>query len=464
MRLLPALLVCGLAFPLLAAKKILYITHSAGFRHSSIEPSIVTLKAIGARSGVFELTATEDLAAISPTNFSGFDALLFFTSGELPLVEAQRRALIEFVRSGKGFGGVHSATDTLYLWPEYGEMIGGYFDGHPWVQEVAIDVEDPDFPGLERLAPRFRILEEIYQFRAFSRDRVRVLLTLDTSSVNLNAAGVNRTDGDFALAWCRRYGQGRVFYTALGHFDETWQDARFQAMLEGGLRWLVGEVEADALPRGGADAAPPVVAGAAGVASLVGPLDEHAPGSVVAIYGERLTSGSTFAAASTPLPRRLVGTRVELDGRPLPLYFASPGQVNAQLPFSLPAAGTAELKVWSVNRASDPVTIHLAPAAPVLVAGVRSANQLVLYATGLGALKEAIEEGAAAPAQPPLETRERPRVFINQGEAEVSFCGLAPTLVGVYQVNVTLPLGAGPGETDVSLEQNGRRSNRLVIR
>ena len=85
----------------------------------------------------------------------------------------------------KGFGCAHSATDTLYTWPEYGELIGAWFNGHPWTQEVSIRVEDPDHPIVRALAPSFRIADEIYQFRDFSRDRVHVLLSLDTSSVDL---------------------------------------------------------------------------------------------------------------------------------------------------------------------------------------------------------------------------------------------------------------------------------------
>ncbi len=205
----------------------------------------------------------------------------------------QKRDLLDFVRSGKGFGGAHSATDTLYTWEEYGDLIGGYFDGHPWVQEVRIDVEDPTFPGMQSVGDNFRIVEEIYQHRGFSRQNVRVLMTLDTRSVDLAAPGVNRTDSDFALTWCRRYGGGRVFYTALGHFDETWLDPRFQQVLEGALLWLTGEVDADASPR--VPAAPVIAEG--GIGSVAGAARQHAPGSIIAIYGRELTHGATASAS-----------------------------------------------------------------------------------------------------------------------------------------------------------------------
>jgi type 1 glutamine amidotransferase len=232
------LLLCAAAAPA-APKRVLYVTHSAGFVHGCLPTSCAVMKDLGARSGEFEVTCTEDLSLITADSLRDFDALYFFTSGELALSEQQKADLLAFVRDGKGFGGAHSATDTLYTWPEYGEMIGAYFNGHPWTQEVSINVEDPDDPIVGSLAPSFHIADEIYQFRNFSRENVHVLLSLDTSSVNLAAEGVARDDGDFPLAWRRNYGQGRVFYTALGHPDETWLDPRFQNILLNALRWLI---------------------------------------------------------------------------------------------------------------------------------------------------------------------------------------------------------------------------------
>src|SRR5262249_51468838 len=158
----------------------------------------------------------------------------------------------------------HSATDTFYTWPEYGELIGGIFDGHPWTQEAGVDVEDPQNPIVAHMAPSFRAFEEFYQFRAFSRDQVRVLLTLDTRTVDLGAPGVNRTDRDFALAWNRKYGDGRVFYSAFGHFPENFRNEPFRTMLSKALLWLVGEIEADATPRSGPSSPAPVVRTPAG--------------------------------------------------------------------------------------------------------------------------------------------------------------------------------------------------------
>jgi uncharacterized protein len=224
-----------------AKRKALYLTHSAGFKHDVLPVSEEIMKQIAARSGEFEIEATKDCSLLSRDNLKHYDAVIFYTTGELPISDAQKADLLAFIKSGKGFIGIHSATDTFYKWPEYGEMIGGYFDQHPWHKEVAINVEDRRHPATRHLGSAFKITDEIYQFKEFSRERAHVLLSLDTSTVDLTLPAVHRKDKDFAIAWCRDYGRGRVFYTALGHRAEVWQDDRFQQHLLGALRWVVGE-------------------------------------------------------------------------------------------------------------------------------------------------------------------------------------------------------------------------------
>ncbi|MBI3684657.1 MAG: ThuA domain-containing protein [Acidobacteria bacterium] len=444
------------AGPAEGARRVLHVIHSAGFRHDSVLTSVRAIEDIARRTGALEIVATEDLSRLTASVLRDFDAVFFFTSGELVLSDQQKRDLLDFVRQGKGFGGAHSATDTLYTWPEYGEMIGGYFDGHPWAQEAGMDIEDPDFPGLRDLAPGWRIVEEFYQFRSWSRDRVRVLMTLDTSTVDLKAEGVNRTDGDFALAWIRNYGQGRVFYTALGHFEDTWLDARFQKMLENALLWLVGEKEADASP-GGSTPQPNAVS------TVAGPAEGHAPGSIIAVLGERLTSGSSLEASRTPWPSKLAGTRVEVNGRPIPLSSVAPLEVRAQLPFDLTPGTTADLRVWSATRSSEPVPMRVVEASPVLVSGAVTGNVLLLYATGLGVVPGAVA-GVAPPSGSAMRTSTIPELRVNGAGAEVTFCGLAPTLVGVYQINAALPAGAAGPPYDVQVQMQGATSNRLTVR
>jgi uncharacterized protein len=229
------------AVPARAKHKVLYLTHSAGFKHDVLPVSETILKEIGDRSGAFEVTATQDCSMVSREGLKQYDAVVFYTTGELPFSDDQKAALLDFVKSGKGFVGIHSATDTFYKWPEYGEMIGGYFNDHPWHQDVTVNVEDTKHPATKHLGKSFQIKDEIYQFKDFSRERVHVLLSLDTNSVDLTKPNVHRTDKDFALAWCRNYGKGRVFYSALGHREEVWRDPRYQQFILGGLKWAMGE-------------------------------------------------------------------------------------------------------------------------------------------------------------------------------------------------------------------------------
>jgi uncharacterized protein len=223
--------------------RILYLTQSAGYKHDVLPFSERTLQQLGEKSGAFDSLATPDCSLINADYLKNFKGLVFYTTGELPLSEEQKQAFLDFVKAGKGFVGIHSATDTLYKWPEYGKLIGGYFDGHPWHQDVVIKVEDTTHPAVKDLAPSFKIKDEIYQFKDFSKDQVHVLLSLVNSSVDLTKPSVHRADKYFANAWTTSYGKGRVFYTALGHREEVWSDPRFQKHLVNGIRWAIGELE-----------------------------------------------------------------------------------------------------------------------------------------------------------------------------------------------------------------------------
>ncbi|MFN0168718.1 MAG: ThuA domain-containing protein [Bryobacteraceae bacterium] len=447
-----------LALPLLpATKRVLYVTHSAGFRHDSLPLSARVMDQVARETGKLEVVSTEDLSWITADRLRDFDVVFFYTSGELALSAAQKADLLEFVRQGKGFGGAHSATDTLYSWAEYGDLIGGYFDGHPWAQEASIEVEDPDHPAARHLAPSWRIVEEFYQFREFSRGRVRVLMSLDTRSVDLNRPGVNRTDGDFALAWVRDYGRGRVFYTALGHFAETWQDRRFQISLREALLWLARETEADARPR---PSAAPAIRSVTNAASFApGP---QAPGTIVSIFGENLTSGSTLAAASFPLPFKLAGTSVAIGGSAAPLLFVSPGQINAQIPFDA-KSGSVEVR----NPAAGVREGDLAAASPGIFAvalnPVRRGSVLTIYATGLGAVQPPVIPGEAAPAVPLSSTVVRPVVEIGGRSLDAAFSGLAPGFAGLYQVNANVPADLAAGPAFLVVRASGLESNRISI-
>ena len=125
--------------------RILYFTHSAGYRQDVIPTSWDVLQQIGATAD-FQITMSEDVAVFTTENLLRYGGIMFFTTGELPLSASQRRAFTDFIRAGGGFLGVHSATDTFYQWPEYRKIVGGYFDQHPWHQAVVVEVADRDDP------------------------------------------------------------------------------------------------------------------------------------------------------------------------------------------------------------------------------------------------------------------------------------------------------------------------------
>jgi type 1 glutamine amidotransferase len=170
------------------------------------------------------------------------------TTGELPMDEQQKADLISFVKDeGKGFLGAHNATDTFYKWPQYGEMIGGYFDGHPWNQFLAtIVVEDQSFPASRHFPKSFQIMDEIYQTKDFSRDRVRVLMSLDMSKMDMSAKGVHSKD--IPITWVHEYGKGRVFYSGLGHRPEVWERKDVRQMWLEAVKWTMGLTQGDARP------------------------------------------------------------------------------------------------------------------------------------------------------------------------------------------------------------------------
>lgn len=257
-RLLAAFLVCLTlgAQTAPARKKLLVVAQTKGYQHDSVPVALAALHNLGRESGLWDAWLRTDTQLVTKRkggfkNLDFFDAVVFYTTGELDLDAEQKAALLSFVREdGKGFLGIHSAADTFYEWPEYGELLGAWFDGHPWnVFPARVIVEDRMHPATRHLPAAFTLQDEIYQMRNFSRDRVRVLLRLDETQVDLKKNGVKRTDGDFPLAWAREYGKGRVFYSAFGHTEESWADPGIRKMLVEALRWMLRLTGGDATPR-----------------------------------------------------------------------------------------------------------------------------------------------------------------------------------------------------------------------
>jgi hypothetical protein len=190
-----------------------------------------------------ELITKKEIKNRNVKNLNYFDALVFAsTTGELDMDEGQKRDMMSFIKDdGKGFVGVHAALDTNYKWPEYGDMIGGWFDDHPWTTfDAPIIVEEPTFPAVRHFPHAFVKRDEIYQPKAWSRDKVDVLLSLDPAKLDLSNPRVHRKDRDFAVAWSKMYGKGRVFYSTLGHTQESWDDPDVKKMYFEAIKWTLG--------------------------------------------------------------------------------------------------------------------------------------------------------------------------------------------------------------------------------
>jgi type 1 glutamine amidotransferase len=232
---------------------VLIVGSTFGWHHDSVSDAMATLWQMGRDSGLYDAeikTDTEWLTkkTLPPVrrNLDYFDAVIFAsTTGELPLSDEQKKDFLAFIRDdGKGFVGVHAALDTNYKWAEYGEMIGGYFDGHPWnTFDAPVIVEDPDFPAMRHFARALVLHDEMYQAKTWSRDKVNVLMRLDDSQLDYTGKDRARADRDFAIAWSKMYGKGRVFYSSLGHTRESWQDPQVRTMYLEAIRWVLGRTE-----------------------------------------------------------------------------------------------------------------------------------------------------------------------------------------------------------------------------
>jgi type 1 glutamine amidotransferase len=231
--------------------RVLALGAQANYQHDSLTDALVTVYDLGRESGLWETVIRTDTELLTrrplernAKNLDSFDAVFFLISGELPLAEEQKRSLLDFVHEGGGFVGAHGATAALAEWPGYVDLVGGTFDGHPWNQvEVELVVEDPSFPAVAHFPERFRFRDEIYQIAEFSRERSHVLISLDTSSVDMQHEGVKQTDNP--IAWTRRHGEGRVFYSSLGHASEIWSREDVRRMWLEAVKWALGIGESE---------------------------------------------------------------------------------------------------------------------------------------------------------------------------------------------------------------------------
>ncbi|MGW8955817.1 ThuA domain-containing protein [Streptomyces sp. NPDC055709] len=227
------------------AYDVLVFTRTAGFRHDSIPAGIQAVKDLGAGND-FTVTATEDPAAFTTSNLSGYEAVVFLnTTGDV-LNDNQQAAFESYVRGGGGFVGVHAAADTEYSWPFYGQLMGAWFDSHPAIQQATVRVEDRAHPATSHLGQSWARTDEWYNYRTDPRSTAHVLATLDESSYNGGTMGA-----DHPHTWCKTYEGGRSFYTGGGHTQESYADGAFRAQLLGGIRYAAGQAAADCRPETG---------------------------------------------------------------------------------------------------------------------------------------------------------------------------------------------------------------------
>ena len=241
-------------------QKVLYFTRSAGYEHppvaqqgGDLSRSEKLLSQWGPEAG-FEVVCSKD-GAIFDGDLDQFDAFIFYTSGDLteksanpqpgkPMSPEGKMRLLEAIQSGKGFVGIHSATDSFRgdgVDP-YIAMLGGEFITHGPQQNAKMKVTSPTFPGIESLGDEFSIHDEWYAQHKFPDD-LHVILVQETTGMK----GDCYQRPPFPATWARMQGKGRVFYTSMGH-DQIWDDPTFRQVLLGGIAWALGNVDADVTP------------------------------------------------------------------------------------------------------------------------------------------------------------------------------------------------------------------------
>jgi len=211
-------------------------------RRKPDEPSLAEKHFVEATKGAFVVTATQDAAEVTREKLKNYDALVMFTAINPP---ADREAIVDWVKSGGAFTGIHSTANTFQGYAPFGEMLGACYESRPWrtrekpLAKVRVKVEDTKHAATKHLGDAFEIEDDLYLFRNWDRSKVNVLLSMDAASLDMTK--VKRKDPDMAIAWTKTHGKGRVFYTALGDAEHVWKDARYRTHLVEGVKWTMGK-------------------------------------------------------------------------------------------------------------------------------------------------------------------------------------------------------------------------------
>lgn len=252
----------GLAAQDKGSKKVLFFTKSSGFQHSvitrqgdklSLAERILT--EVGKEHG-FDVVASKDGRLFDPDKIGQWDAFAFETTLDLttpgtdknpPMSADGKKAFLDAIRDGKGFIGMHCATDTFHSPKDkldpYIEMIGGEFITHGAQQVATLNVVDPNFPGAKAFGRSFRINDEWYALKNLADD-LHVIIAHDTNGMT----GAMYHRPAFPETWARMHGKGRVFYTSMGHREDVWENPMYQGLLMGALKWATGQVDVSVEP------------------------------------------------------------------------------------------------------------------------------------------------------------------------------------------------------------------------
>lgn len=239
MRLLSCLLLISMSFVISSAitkqkKKVLVFSKTAGFRHASIEAGKTALLKMGKENN-FLVDTTEDASFFQQKTLKQYDAVIFLSTTGDVFTNEQQAAFEAFIRSGKGYVGIHAAADTEYEWPWYGKLVGAYFMNHPKQQKAKLTVTDHQHASTKHLPHVWERFDEWYNYKSRNND-VKVLMTIDEKSYEGGKEGSYHP-----MAWYHAFDGGRSFYTALGHTDESYKEEHFLKHVLGGIRYAMGK-------------------------------------------------------------------------------------------------------------------------------------------------------------------------------------------------------------------------------
>ncbi len=217
-----------------ASPRVLVFYKTAGFYHQSIEAGLPAIYKLGVENG-FSVDSTKDSGAFTTENLKKYAAIIFLSTTGTLFDATQQTALQDYVHKGGGIVGIHAATDAEYEWPWYNQMMGAWFLSHPKQQTATLNITDRTHISTKHLPAQWIRKDEWYNFKNINKD-VKVLITIDEKSYEGGKNGAFHP-----MAWYHNFEGGRVFYTELGHVNESYTDPLFLKHILGGIRYAIGK-------------------------------------------------------------------------------------------------------------------------------------------------------------------------------------------------------------------------------